>query len=110
MLVERRAVCQNIIQKNYDVLACCRGEDHVHDTLKCRWSIRHAERHHTKLEMAVVGFEGRFGFVLLAHMYLVVARAQIKLGEEEAPANSLRSSSMIGKGNMFLIVMSLRRR
>ena len=63
-----------------------KGAEHiVHQSLKSHRCVGKAERHDQELKMAMVSAERRLGDVIGVHPHLVVARAQIELGEEASP-------------------------
>ena len=63
-----------------------KGVEHVvHQSLESRRCVGKAERHDQELKMAMVSAERRLGDVIGVHPHLVVARAQIELGEEASP-------------------------
>ena len=82
MLRPQRAVDENIVEKDQHKPPQVGAKDIVHQRLECRWGIGEAERHHQELVVAVVGAEGGLGNVVGVHLHLVVARAQVELGEE----------------------------
>ena len=82
VLGPRLAVYQNIVKKDENELAEEGTKNLVHKHLERRWRVGEAERHDHELEVAVVGAERRFVDVLRVHAHLVVAAAEIKLGEE----------------------------
>ena len=59
-----------------------RTEDMIHEALEGRGGITQAKGHDQKLIVALMSSKGCLGNVYLFHMYLVIARAKIKFGEE----------------------------
>jgi hypothetical protein len=57
------------------------SEDGIHETLKCRWRICEAQRHDSKMGMAMVCLKRRFLFILRLHTYLTVASMEVELGK-----------------------------
>jgi hypothetical protein len=53
-------------------------------------SIHEPKRHHQKLEVAAVRVERRFANVVWVHAHLVVATAEVKLGEEPHAAKLIQ--------------------
>jgi len=82
MIGPELAVYQNIVKEDENKLAKVGAENLVHQCLERRGRIGEAERHDHELEVAVVDAERRFVDVLRVHAHLVVAAAEIKLGEE----------------------------
>jgi hypothetical protein len=72
--------------------------------------ITQAKGHDQKLIVALMSAKGHLGNVCLFHMYIVIARAKIKLVKNWVPLNSSRRSSMTGMGNLSLMVSLLRER
>jgi hypothetical protein len=83
-------------------------EDMIHEALEGGGGITQAKGHDQKLIMALMSAKGHLGNVCLFHTYLVIARGKIKFSKEVAPLNSSRRSSMIGMGNLSLMVSLLR--
>jgi hypothetical protein len=54
----------------------------VHKSLKCRRCIRQPEGHDQEFKMPVMSPERRLGHVVGVHEHLMVATAEIQLGEE----------------------------
>lgn len=82
MLLQGMAEHQNVIQKRDDKLTVWAGEDIIYQALECWWSIGDAERHDTELKMSVMGLECYLLLITFAHPNLMVASAQIDLGED----------------------------
>jgi len=76
------AVYQNIVKKDENELAKKRAKNLVHQSLKCRGCVGEAERHDHELEVAVVRVERRLVDVLRVHAHLMLAAAEVQLGEE----------------------------
>ena len=76
------AVYQNIVKEDENKLAKVGAENLVHQCLEHRGCVGEAEHHDHELEVAVVGAQRCFVDVLRVHAHLVVAAAEIKLGEE----------------------------
>jgi hypothetical protein len=76
-------VNQYVVEEDEDKPAEERSENIVHKHLKCHRCVRQAERHDEELEEALVCAEGCLLHIVVVHPDLVVARAQIKLGEED---------------------------
>jgi hypothetical protein len=66
------AVDQDIIHKHEDRSTQTGFPYHVHHTLKGGWSVAEAERHDFKLVVSLMDFEGRLGFILSSHAYLMI--------------------------------------
>lgn len=63
MFLKRLAKDEDIVEENNDELTKRHVEHTVHHGLKRRGRIRQPKWHHKKLEMVVVGAEGRFGHI-----------------------------------------------
>jgi len=75
------AVNQNIIEKDEDELAEKLEEDVVQQRLKRRRRVAQPERHDEELVEAIMGAERRLVDVRGPHANLMVARAEVELGE-----------------------------
>jgi hypothetical protein len=82
MCLPRRTIDEYIIKKNENEPAEKWLEDGIHESLKCCWRVRQAERHDEELKMAMMCAKRGLGDVLWMHPDLVVPAAEIKLGEE----------------------------
>ena len=60
-----------------------RPEDLVPESLECGRSVGEAERHHQKLEVAVVCVERYLGHIVRMHTDLMMSVAEVELGEED---------------------------
>jgi hydrogenase maturation factor len=78
----RCAVDEDVVEEDEDEAAKKVAEDAVHHSLERRGSVREAERHDQELEVAVVCSERRLGDVVRVHQHLVIATAEIQLGED----------------------------
>jgi hypothetical protein len=76
-------VNQYVVEEDEDKPAEEGSENIVHKCLKRRRRVRQAERHDEELEEALVRAECCLLHVVVIHPDLVVAGAQIKLGEED---------------------------
>jgi hypothetical protein len=78
----RGAVDEDIIEEDEDEPTEERPQDVVHEHLERRRGVAQPEQHHHELIEAVVCAERGLGNVLGAHPDLMVAGAEIQLGEE----------------------------
>jgi len=85
MLRPRRAVNENVVEKNQHKPPQERPQDVVHQGLEGRRGVGEAERHHQTLVVAMMSAEGRLGDVVWVHPHLMILRAQVELGEETRP-------------------------
>jgi hypothetical protein len=107
MLGPSGVVDQSVIKENeHEPPEVC--VEHV--VLEGGGHIGEAERHDQKIEVAMVRSECRLGDVVWVHQHLVVAAAEVELGEVAPPLSSSRSSSTTGIGNLSFTVLALRAR
>jgi hypothetical protein len=76
-------VNQYVIEEDEDKPTEEGSENIVHKCLKRRRRVRQAERHDEELKEALMRAEGCLLHIIVVHSDLVVAGAQIKLGEED---------------------------
>jgi hypothetical protein len=72
------AVDEDVVEEDEDEAA----QDLVHERLECRRGVGEPKCHDQELEVAMVCMERRLGDVLVVHPNLVVANAEVELGEE----------------------------
>jgi hypothetical protein len=76
------AVDEDVIKEHKHRLAQIGAEDVVHEGLKGRRSVGEAKQHDQELIVSLVCPERRLLNISGVHAHLVVARAQVELGEE----------------------------
>jgi hypothetical protein len=81
---------QNIIEEHKNKLVKEGPKNIIHQSLECRWCIGQAERHDQELDVAVIRAERRLGDVVRVHPHLVVAAAEVDLGEETRAAELIQ--------------------
>lgn len=96
------AVDQNVVKENEYKAMKKWGKHRVHQRLERRRSIGEAEWHHQELKVALVCAERRLVDVVGMHPHLVVARAQIQLGEESGAAKFIEELIDDGNGELVL--------
>ena len=79
------AIYEYVVKKHKHEPAQKGAEHVVHQSLESHRCIGKTERHDQELKMAMVSAEHRLDDVIGVHPHLVVARAQIELGEEASP-------------------------
>jgi hypothetical protein len=102
--LEVRAVDQYVIEEHKYKISQVMLEYVILEVLERRGSIGKSKWHYQLLEMATEGSESCLVNVLGLHPDLVVARPQVKFGEDMCPMQLIRRSSMMGIENLFLIV------
>ena len=75
------AVDENIVQEHKHKVTQERTKNMIHQTLKGGWCICKTKWHDLKLEMAMMGLEGCFEFILFQHSNLMVSRSHVQFGE-----------------------------
>lgn len=78
----RRTVDKNVIKENKHKVAQVGAEHIVHQCLECRRGIGEAKRHHQELEVAMMSPECRLRDIVRMHPHLMIAGAEVELGEE----------------------------
>ena len=86
----RGAIYEYVVEKHKHEPMQKWAEHVVHQSMKSRRCVGKAERHDQELKMAMVSAERRLGDVIRVHPHLVVARAQIELGEEASPVKLVK--------------------
>jgi hypothetical protein len=76
----------------------------IHEILKSGWSICKVERHYKKFVMAFISAESSFWEILEINSNLMIPERKSNLLKIVAPCNSSRSLSIIGIGNLALMV------
>ena len=101
MLLLIFAVDQHVIQADDHALVQEGSEDIIHG----RWSIGQAKGHDCELIVAIAGPEGCLGNVLLLDADLMIAERRSILENTALPWTLSSSSSMRGRGYLFLMVI-----
>lgn len=81
---------QDIIQVDKDEGVEVGAEDVVHEALEGGGGVGEAKRHDGELIVAIAGAEGGLGDVFGGHTNLVVAVAEVNLGEDGGPMEAVK--------------------
>ena len=81
VLVSSGGVHQDVVQVYHDELVQVWAQNIVHECHEGGGGIREPKGHHRILVVAVAGAEGRFGLIARGYPDLVVAAAEVELGE-----------------------------
>ena len=82
VLGPRSVVYQDIIKEHQHEPAKERSEHVIHQRLESRWCVGETEGHHQELIVSLMSAKHRFADVLRVHPHLMVAGAEVELGEE----------------------------
>jgi hypothetical protein len=74
-------VYQNIVKEHKHELSEVGTQHVIHQHLECKWGVGHPKRHDQELEVAVVCTDRCLGDVVRVHQCLVLAIAEVELGE-----------------------------
>jgi hypothetical protein len=84
------AVDMDIVEEDQDEAPKEWMKYHVHERLECCRRVGEAERHYQELIQAFVCSERRLVDVVGGHAHLVIARAEVELGEELGSAKFIK--------------------
>ena len=98
MFFDSLGVDQQVVEVNDDGGVEVLAEDLVHEALEGGWGIGETKRDDGELVVAVTGTKGGLGDVGLGHADLVVALAEVDLGEDGGPMQPVEHVVDTGEG------------
>ena len=76
------AVDEYVVEEDEDEAAQEGAENVVHQCLECCWGVAQPERHDEELIEPIMGSERHLFHISWVHANLMIARAEVSLGEE----------------------------